>query len=167
MGSALGDGLTALLGNGAFLVPLSLIAFAVLSFWRRPDDEDEPAAAPMRVGIGVGLVVIAAAGLMHVFGGAPALSGPVDALRDAGGYFGALIGAPLAAGLGTVGAAVILVALLGFGLLLAPGTSIRGVVASLGRGLVHLRDLVVSGLELRGDGAAEADEDLDGDRRSR
>ena len=37
--------------------------------WRRPDDEAP--AAPLRVGIGVGLVVLAAAGLMHVLGGAP------------------------------------------------------------------------------------------------
>ena len=161
VGSALGDGLTALLGNGAFLIPLSLIAFAVLSLWRRPDEADEPTAAPMRVGIGVGLVVIAAAGLMHVFGGQPPLSGTVDALRDAGGYFGALVGAPLAGGLGTVGAAVILVALLGFGLLLAPGTSIRGFAGSLGRGLRRVRDQVVSGLELRGVAADEDVEDLD------
>ncbi len=163
VGAALGDGLTALLGNGAFLVPVSLIAFAVLSLWRRPD-ADEPAAAPMRVGIGVGLVVIAAAGLMHVFGGTPALSGPVEALRDAGGYFGGLIGAPLAAGLGTVGAAVVLVALLGFGLLLAPGTSIRGVAASIGHGAVHVKELIVRGLELRATGDGESD-DGETDRR--
>ncbi len=164
VGAALGDGLTALLGNGAFLVPVSLIAFAVLSLWRR-SDEEEPAAAPLRVGIGVGLVVVAAAGLMHVFGGAPALSGPVEALRNAGGYFGGLIGAPLAAGLGTVGAAVVLVALLGFGLLLAPGTSIRGVAATIGRAAVHVKELIVRGLELRGAGDAESDDEETTDRR--
>src|SRR6185312_3151341 len=146
VGRALGDGLTALLGNGAFLVPLSLVAAAILLWWRRPDDEMP--AAPLRVGIGVGLVVLASAGLMHVLGGAPSISGPVDALRNAGGYLGAVIGAPLAAGLGTVGAAVVLVGLLGFGLLLAPGTSMRTVLAAIGRGLAHARTFVVGALEL-------------------
>ena len=47
--------------------------------------------------------------------GAPTISGPVDGLRDAGGYLGAVIGAPLAAGLGTVGASVVLVGVLLFG----------------------------------------------------
>src|SRR3954451_23414072 len=153
-GTALGDGLTALLGKEAFLVPVSLVAAAVLLWWRRPDDEMP--AAPLRVGIGVALVVLASAGLMHVLGGAPSISGPVDELRNAGGYFGAVVGAPLAAGLGTVGASVILVALLGFGLVLAPGTSVRTVVTAVGRALARVRTLVVDGLDLRGEGT-EAD----------
>jgi DNA segregation ATPase FtsK/SpoIIIE and related proteins len=160
VGRGLGKGLTALLGNGAFLVPLSLIAIAVLLLWARPDD-DEGSAAPMRVGLGVGMVVIASAGLMHVLGGSPALSGPVDALRDAGGYFGGAIGGPLAGGIGTVGASVVLFALLGLGLLLALGTSLRSVFGVLGTGLGRARDLVVSGLELRG----VEDEDEPDDRR--
>ena len=156
-GRALGDGLTALLGNGAFLVPVALLAAAVLLWWRRPDDEDVP-AAPLRVGIGVALVVLASAGLMHVLGGAPSISGSVDALRDAGGYLGAVVGAPLAAALGTVGASVVLVALLGFGLLLAPGTSVRTVLTAIGRGLVHARAFAVAALDL-GD---HTDETVDG-----
>ena len=102
----------------------------------------------MRVGIGVGLVVLASAGLMHVLGGAPSISGSVDALRDAGGYFGAVVGAALAAGLGTVGASVVLVALLGFGLVLAPGTSMRTVLTAVGRGLVRARTFAVDALDL-------------------
>jgi S-DNA-T family DNA segregation ATPase FtsK/SpoIIIE len=145
-GGALDDGLTALLGNGAFLVPLALVAMSVLLWWRRP--EDEAPAAPLRVGIGVGLVLLAAAGLMHVLGGAPSISGSVDALGDAGGYFGAVVGAPLAAALGTVGATVVLVALLGFGLLLAPGTSMRTVLTAVGKGLAHARTFVVAALDL-------------------
>src|SRR6478609_3500125 len=145
-GRALGDGLTALLGNGAFLVPLALVAVSVLLWWRRP--EDEAPAAPLRVGIGVGLVLLAAAGLMHVLGGAPSISGSVDALRDAGGYFGAMVGAPLAAALGTVGATVVLVALLGFGLLLAPGTSMRTVLTAVGKGVARARTFVVAALDL-------------------
>ena len=146
VGRALGDGLTALFGNGAFLIPVSLIATAALLLWRRP--EDETPAAPLRVGVGVALAVLAAAGLMHVLGGNPALSGPVDQLRDAGGYLGAIIGAPLGSGLGTVGAAVVLVGVLAFGLLLAPGSSIRTVLGLVGTGLIHARDAAAGALDL-------------------
>jgi S-DNA-T family DNA segregation ATPase FtsK/SpoIIIE len=163
IGQALGDALTALLGNGAFLVPLSLLATAVLLWWHRPDDEDSP-AAPLRVGIGVSLVVLASAGLMHVLGGAPSISGSVDALRDAGGYVGAVVGAPLSAGLGTVGASVVLVALLGFGLLLASGTSVRTVLAAIGRGLVHARAWAAAALDLGAhQQGAQADPHEDGE----
>ena len=158
IGAAVGDGLTALFGNGAFLVPLSLIAVAVLLLWRRTDDETP--AAPLRVGLGAVLVVLAAAGLMHVLGGAPAISGAVDPLRNAGGYFGAVVGAPLASGLGTVGAAVVLVGLLGFGLLLAPGVSIRSVIGLVGTGAVHARGVVVDMLELRGADSDDGDADV-------
>ena len=164
VGRGLGEGLTALLGNGAFLVPLSLIAIAVLLLWGRPDDEEE-SAAPMRVGLGVGMVVIASAGLMHVLGGSPALSGPVDALRDAGGYFGGAIGGPLASGIGTVGASLVLFAVLGLGLLLALGTSLRSVFGVLGTGFGRVRDLIVSGLELRGVADDEEEPDEGDDRR--
>ena len=74
VGAALADGITALLGNGAFLIPTSLVVVAVLLLWRRP--EDESPAAPLRVGLGVGLVVLAAAGLLHVLGGAPGSEDP-------------------------------------------------------------------------------------------
>ncbi len=164
VGAALADGITALLGNGAFLIPTSLVAVAVLLLWRRP--EDESPAAPLRVGLGVGLVVLAAAGLLHVLGGAPRIGGPVDGLRDAGGYLGAGIGAPLAAGLGTVGASVVLVGVLLFGALLAPGTSIRTVVAGLTVVLARLRDVVVDGLDLRHDGPEpDGDAPAETDRR--
>ncbi|MGZ6888069.1 MAG: DNA translocase FtsK 4TM domain-containing protein [Acidimicrobiia bacterium] len=155
VGRALADGLTALLGNGAFLVPVSLVVVAVLLLWRRP--EDEAPAAPLRVGIGVALVVLSAAGMMHVLGGAPSISGEVAVLRDAGGYVGALVGAPLAAGLGTVGAAIVLIAIGCFGMLLAPGTSLRRVLAATGHGLVLARGAVADTLELGAHDAA-ADE---------
>ena len=148
VGRALGDGLQALFGHGAFLIPVALIVVAGLLLWRRP--EDEGPAAPVRVGLGVTLVLLAAAGLMHVLGGAPAISGPVAALRDAGGYFGAVVGAPLAAGLGTVGGAIVLVAIACFGLMLAPGTSLRKVLAVVGRGFVLARTAVAQTLDLGG-----------------
>ncbi len=167
VGRGTASGLTAMFGHGAFLVPIALLAVAGLLLWRRPE-EDEAPAAPLRVGLGVTMVVLAAAGLMHVLGGAPALSGPVTELRDAGGYFGAVAGGPLAAGLGTVGATVVLGAVLIFGALLAPGISVRRVLALIGSGLARVRDVVVEGLDLRGDrdeSADDGDADLEDSHR--
>lgn len=161
LGSALGGGLRALFGRGAFLIPVALVATAGLLLWRRPEDAE--AAAPLRVGFGVTLVLIGAAGLLHVLGGTPPLSGPVEGLRDAGGYFGAVVGAPLAAALGTVGAVVVLVAVTIFGLLVAPGVSIREVLAMLRRGLARLGALGGMLLDATGlrDGVVAEDEDFE------
>src|SRR5262245_56347611 len=123
VGSALSDGVTALLGNGAFLVPLGFLTVAVMLLWRRSDAP----GAPLRVGLGVGAVVLAAVGLLHFSGGSPALSDPIDALRNGGGYLGALVGIPLSAAIGTAGAGIVLIALLSLGLLLASGLSLHEV----------------------------------------
>ncbi|HEY3722458.1 MAG TPA: DNA translocase FtsK [Acidimicrobiia bacterium] len=140
LGHALGSGVTALLGNAAFLVPLGLIAFAGLLLWRRTEDE---AAAPLRIGIGVVLIVLAVAGLLHVLGGSPQLSDPVDLLRDAGGYVGGGVGVPLAAGVGPAGASIVLLAFLALGLLLASGLSLPQVIELAGTGFAKLRELTV------------------------
>jgi S-DNA-T family DNA segregation ATPase FtsK/SpoIIIE len=140
LGHALSSGITAVLGNGAFLVPLGLVATAGLMLWRRPDEEG---AAPLRIGIGVVLVVLSVAGLLHVVGGAPNLSDPVDSLRNAGGYVGAGVGVPLTAGVGPAGASIVLLAFLALGLLLASGLSLPRVIELAGTGFGHLRELAV------------------------
>ncbi|MGZ4689362.1 MAG: DNA translocase FtsK 4TM domain-containing protein [Acidimicrobiia bacterium] len=144
LGHALSSGITALLGNGAFLVPLGLLTVAGLMLWRRPEEET---AAPLRVGIGVGLIVLSAVGLLHVLGGAPKLSDPTDTLRDAGGYLGAVAGIPLIAGVGTAGAAIVLVAFLALGLLLASGLSLQRVGTLLASGFVKSGDWIGSALK--------------------
>ena len=59
---------------------------------------------------------LAAVGLMHIAHGNP--HGSIDRLEHAGGVLGALSGAPLRAALGPAGAAIVLVAIGVFGLLL-------------------------------------------------
>ncbi|MSO38112.1 MAG: DNA translocase FtsK [Acidimicrobiia bacterium] len=124
IGSGIAAAVTAMLGNGAFLIPASFLAAALLLISHRGEDADT-AAPPLRVAIGVVLVVIAGVGLLHVIGGAPPLSSGVKELRDAGGYLGAATSGVLVSGLGIVGASVVLVAVLVLGALLAPGVSIR------------------------------------------
>jgi S-DNA-T family DNA segregation ATPase FtsK/SpoIIIE len=143
LGGALARGITALLGNGAFLVPCACFAGAVLLLARHREEEESEAAS-FRIGLGLAFVVVGAVGLLHVAGGDPPLTGSVEALRNAGGYVGALVGVPLTAGLGDVGAVVVLTALLVFGALLAPGLSLHTVLSAIrraGSGIGHTAGL--------------------------
>ena len=89
------------------------------------------------------LIVLSVAGLLHVLGGSPHLSDPVDVLRDAGGYVGGGVGVPLTAGVGPAGASIVLVAFLALGLLLASGLSLPRVIELAGTGIAKLRELTV------------------------
>ncbi len=147
VGSGLADGLGALFGTARYAIPPVCIGFALLFFFHaRPaarraaeaeaaGDEDAVAyePAPLRVGIGCALLGLASVGALHLAGGSPALDGPIGHLRDAGGYVGGAIAAPLEAGAGTVGASVVLIGFAVLGGLLAPGVPMRTVVAGVGR----------------------------------
>jgi S-DNA-T family DNA segregation ATPase FtsK/SpoIIIE len=95
-------------------------------------DQDAPAsgADPWRLAVGTVLGLLGICGLAELAKGTPRLSA-AHALRDAGGYLGALVGRPLHAGLGTAGAAVLLVALVLVAILIATGVSL----ATVGRAL--------------------------------
>src|SRR5215207_3158986 len=112
VGSFLADGSATMLGRGRIAFPAACFGFAVLLFagYRPPaggdeelgdeevEDEDDEARAPapLRIGLGIILVMLAVVGVLHLAGGSP----PVDAsggLRDAGGLLGAAVAAPLAA----------------------------------------------------------------------
>jgi S-DNA-T family DNA segregation ATPase FtsK/SpoIIIE len=148
VGVGLAHALGALVGQARYAVPAVCVALAWLCLRARPApdpdalaSEPEPDApvgtadepAPLRIAVGALLLAVAAVGLLHLASGSPSITGPVAALRDAGGYLGAGTGGGLHAAAGTVGAAVILV---GFGLLgalLVPGVSARRVSAAIGR----------------------------------
>jgi DNA segregation ATPase FtsK/SpoIIIE, S-DNA-T family len=141
VGRFLADASATLLGQGRLALPAACFGFAALLFVGRGplrratedideeyDDEDERAErAPLRIGLGLLLVLLAAVGLLHLSGGSPAIDASVDELRDAGGVLGAAIAAPLRAAAGAVGASVILVGFVVLGALLAPGVPMRRV----------------------------------------
>ncbi|HZR14648.1 MAG TPA: DNA translocase FtsK [Acidimicrobiia bacterium] len=135
---------TSALGRGAFMLPVGCFAVAVLLLWSRPllggdddvDDDEQVPIATFRIGIGVALVLLAVVGLMHLAGGSPALNGPMQRLRDAGGFAGVVVGAPLRAGLGAVGASIVLLAAGVLGALLAPGVGVRRALHGVGVGAV-------------------------------
>jgi len=111
---AAGAGLALLLDRGA----------------RADDQEDAEGADPWRLAVGTVLGLLGVCGLAELAKSAPPLSDS-NSLREAGGYLGAIAGRPLHAGLGTAGAAVLLVAVVLVAILIATGVSL----ASVGRAL--------------------------------
>jgi DNA segregation ATPase FtsK/SpoIIIE, S-DNA-T family len=132
-GHAIDRGTAAVLGGGRFLVPPALIVGAlalIIPAKVEDDDEDddigvERAGRGWRLGVGLALTLLAAVGLMHVGHGNPHRT--IEALERAGGVVGALVGAPLRAGLGPAGAVIVLVAVGALGVLLMVGTGLRQV----------------------------------------
>jgi S-DNA-T family DNA segregation ATPase FtsK/SpoIIIE len=148
LGRGLADTLGALLGQARYGVPVACVIFAMLCLRARPDptaaldlverptDEEPPTGrepAPLRVGLGAALLGLAIVGVLHLARGAPALDGPVAALRAAGGYLGAAAADPLRALAGTVGAAVVLAGLGLLGALLAPAVPLRRAATAITR----------------------------------
>ncbi|HEY3140980.1 MAG TPA: DNA translocase FtsK 4TM domain-containing protein, partial [Acidimicrobiales bacterium] len=88
------------------------------------DQVDEPSVA-QHVGVGCALMAIASVGLLHVTAGAPSSSAPPAVLREAGGWFGAMIGGPLDRLLGQWGAGLVLGAVAILGLVVFTRTPIR------------------------------------------
>ena len=110
----------------------------------------------VRIAIGALLLFVADLGILHIAYGRPSIDGGLDDLRGAGGFVGALVGGPLAAAAGDVGATVVLGGFAVVGLLLALGLSI-GVVMSAtaratGKAAAKARTAVGEGLGGRGIG---------------
>jgi S-DNA-T family DNA segregation ATPase FtsK/SpoIIIE len=142
-GRGLADGVSALVGWLRLVVPPALIVAGVALIWWRggtpPPSRNtarelggEPAAAATpsapstlaHVMVGSLLVVGATAGLLHLGRGRPPASGPIEDLRDAGGWFGAVVGGPLH-DLLSVGSTLVLAAVAVVGVVVLTRTPIR------------------------------------------
>ncbi len=135
IGRALASGITFFLGGGAFLVPVACFTASILVLApRETADGDAVAAAPLRIGLGIVLLVTGITGLLHLTGGSPALSSSSDDLRRAGGVLGAVTGGLVRAGLGDVGAGVVFICIAILGALLAPGVPLRRALAAIAKG---------------------------------
>ena len=171
VGSFLADGSATLLGRGRIVFPLACFGFAGLLFvgylprrYEAEDVDDEgvedaegdtKSPAPLRIGLGIVLVVLAVVGLLHLAGGSP----PVDAsgqLRNAGGLVGAAMAAPLSSVAGVVGTAVILAAVGVLGLLLAPGVPMRRVLDVIAAGVRRIAHAAGELFQLGADHSADA-----------
>ncbi|RMI09785.1 FtsK/SpoIIIE family DNA translocase [Cellulomonas triticagri] len=107
-------------GRVAVAVPVALVGVAI-RLMRHPD----LGSANSRIAIGVTAITLASCGLVHVQQDLPAPSGGFEALRDAGGIVGYLVGTPLVS-LVTVWATVPMLVLLAFfGVLVVTATPVN------------------------------------------
>jgi S-DNA-T family DNA segregation ATPase FtsK/SpoIIIE len=133
VGHGVNSGLALLAGWARVLLPLVVAGSGcALLFVRERDDDENPSdgADPWRLAIGSVLALLGVCGLAELAKGTPGWHAS-HSLRGAGGYLGALAGRPLHAGIGTAGAAVVLVAVVFVGILIATGIPL----VAVGRGL--------------------------------
>jgi S-DNA-T family DNA segregation ATPase FtsK/SpoIIIE len=133
------------------VVPVFLMWGAV-RMWRHPDEE----AATGRLAIGWGVVLLAACGIWALTQGAPSPGDGAVTLHSAGGVLGWLVTAPLVAAVGSWLAALWLISLLGFGVLVITATPIHAVPTRL----AALRDRLTLRRDPAGPVAPAGDADM-------
>lgn len=124
--------LTALLGIGAWIVPLACLAAGVLLGMTRP----KPVARPPMAGGAVVYVVFLA--MVHLAAGPGDRPLSAETVRMAGGYLGGMIAWALARTLGDVGAYIVLVGAALAGVLLLAQTSWGEFLTGLGEAVIAL-----------------------------
>jgi DNA segregation ATPase FtsK/SpoIIIE, S-DNA-T family len=125
VGSWLADAAGAVFGLGRYGLP-PLLAVVGIAFVADGRNEHRG-----RLAAGMGVSVLAILGLLHVALGPDALE-PVEELRDAGGWVGAVVGQPLQSVLGIAGACVVLAVVLVGALLVTTRTSLRTAASAVG-----------------------------------
>ena len=111
--------LRVLIGSAVLVLPVALIAIAVVLMRTEPDPEARP-----RLILGAAMITLPALGLWHLWAGSPDTP---PGRQHAAGFLGFAIGGPLSEGLTQWIAAPLLFIGVLFGLLLVTGTTIREV----------------------------------------
>jgi len=111
------------IGSAVVLVPILLVAIAVVLMRTEPNPEARP-----RLILGAAMIGLPALGLWHLWAGAP--EDPI-ARRHAAGFIGFALGGPLSDGLTPWIATPLLIIGVLFGVLLVTGTTIREVPSTL------------------------------------
>lgn len=93
-----------LFGLGRFALPVVVIVIGVAMVRRRSVEHR------VRLSVGWGIEVLTILGLLHIVNGEDKIVASVDAMSQAGGWFGAVIGEPLRTTVSSVGAFVVLLA---------------------------------------------------------
>lgn len=140
---ALGDVVHAVVagtfGRVAYAVPLALL-FLGIRFLRAPQED----SANSRIGVGLGALAFAAAGLAHVAADIPTPPQGAEGMRDGGGIIGFLASSPLEAAVSVYGTVPILLMLGFFGLLVMTATPVHMIptrLTELRDHLLHRGDL--------------------------
>ncbi|WP_263119393.1 DNA translocase FtsK [Cellulomonas sp. RIT-PI-Y] len=113
-------------GRVAVAVPVVLVGIAV-RLMRHPEQNQ----ANSRIAIGLTAITLASCGLVHISADLPAPSGGFEAVRDAGGIVGYLVGAPSVALITAWAAVPVLILLAFFGLLVVTATPVNQIVPRL------------------------------------
>ncbi|MFM9082335.1 MAG: DNA translocase FtsK 4TM domain-containing protein, partial [Actinomycetota bacterium] len=132
-----------LLGLGRFLLPAVSIGIGVALVRRRSVEHR------LRLTVGWTVVVLAALGLLHLANGADSIVGSVDAMSNAGGWFGALLGEPLRTTVGWAGTLVILLAVALGGTMLITDTTLPELVALVRKWITSVSERVAAAREER------------------
>ena len=114
-------------GLGRFVIPIGLIGIGV-ALVRRGRSESR-----VRLTVGWGAMAICGFGLLHIAREEGGISADLDRLKRAGGWFGAVIGVPARALIGTVGGVVLLLAIGLAGLLLVTDLTVRSLYTHTSR----------------------------------
>ncbi len=144
------------LGQAGAVAPLALIALGVVLLVRRPRENIA------RLALGSSLLVVAATGLVHLVQGSPSMDSSLATLRSAGGVVGGLVAAPLSALVGRGGAAVVLIAVAGMGVLIVAQTDARQAGAATARTLRPAGARVGAGIRTLFGGGDHATAEADG-----
>ncbi|WP_414646294.1 DNA translocase FtsK [Corynebacterium sp. UBA2622] len=147
IGRVIAEGAHWLIGAGALILPVALVAAAVALML---DVRHDPAVRA-RVSLGIGIIVVAMLGLVHVLAGNPA---DWVSRKTAGGAIGALLGGSLAAGFSSYVAVPLLALIIVYGALKTTGITVR-------EAYDYLKATVTTMLESRDTPDPDADDDFD------
>jgi len=163
LGRGLAEVAGALVGGlRVFLPPVLVVGGALLLRGPR-DAQGAPRISAGRLGIGVALIFIAIAGLLQLSKGRPEFGASLDAFIAAGGYVGAIVGTPLEKALAVWGAALVFIALIVVGLVIATGISVRTAARKTADGVKPVQGAMKRGMgslfELKSEGDADVEVD--------
>ena len=95
LGRGLAEVAGALLGGLRIMLPPVLVVGGALLLRGPRDAKGAPRISAGRLGVGVAIVFVAVAGLLHLTKGRPEFGAPLEDFIAAGGYVGAGVGMPL------------------------------------------------------------------------
>ncbi len=170
VGRGLDDAFGVAVGWARFGAPVVLALIGVLLVRGGRDEDAEPLAAA-HLWVGGVLVALSGVGLLHLAGGRPAFDAPAEDLADAGGVAGLAVGGPLASGLASWGAVLVLCLVLLAGLVVltrmplhvaaqSTADGVRPAGTAIGSAFRRARHHLFS---LRADADEALDEELDDD----
>ena len=156
VGHSVDKALGTLFGTVRFLVPLLLGGIVAILFVTRETLE------PPRLWVGGIVGLLSITGLAGLLNGNPSIHASSSQLRKAGGVVGVLVGHTLSRLIGSIGTAVVLVALLFVAVVVATGMPLRTAILGSGRGLRSAGSVAAtwwSGASLRNRGQEDDDDE--------